>query len=194
MTTRLTTAPAALAVDIEDAREALGMERTDATMDGRLTRWLKGIIATAEHETGRAFITQGWRLTLDSFPVAEDGGAGGFRLLHAPLASIQSINFIDPNGITQTLDPQDYTADLVSEPGYAVPAEGRTWPEEADRINAVWVDYTSGYGEGHETVPENVKLYILAKLVEMIDPATKTERATPQTTFIDSLLDSVKVY
>jgi uncharacterized phiE125 gp8 family phage protein len=188
MTTRLISAPAALAVDIADAREALGMERADSSMDGRLIRWLKGIIAAAEHETGRAFITQNWRLTLDSFPEAEDGGAGSFRLNHAPLASI------DTDGAQQTLDPQDYTADTVSEPGYAVPAEGTTWPAEADRINAVWVDFTAGYGASHESVPENVKLYILAKLVELIDPATKVERATPQTTFIDHLLDSVKVY
>lgn len=194
MTTRLITPAAALAVDIEDAREALGLERDDTTMDGRLTRWLKGIIASAEHKSGRAFITQQWRITLDTFPVAKDGSAGGFRLDHAPLVSIESIRYFDIASEQQTLDPQDYTIDTVSEPGYAVPATGKTWPDEADRINAVWVDYTAGYGDTHASVPETVKLYILAMLVELVDPMTKAERATPQTEFVDRLLDSVKVY
>ena len=185
MTTKQITAPAALPVSLDEAKLSLRIDGDE--LDGDVTRWIKGIVATAEHETGRAFIHQTWRCTLDEFPDA-------IRLDHAPLVSVESIRFYDVAGVLQTLDPQDYLVDTITEPGYVVPASGRAWPATADRINSLMVDYTAGYGATEVSVPENVKLYIIARLVEQYDPDTRMLRDSVQSEFVGRLLDAVKVY
>jgi uncharacterized phiE125 gp8 family phage protein len=135
MTTRLIAPPAALAVSMEAARLAARVDvEADGTspMDAAVAQAVRTFTEEAEHATGRAFITQTWRLTLDQFN-------GAIRLENSPLVSVVSVKFYDIAGAQQTLDPQDYVADTASEPGYVVPASGRTWPATAARINAVHV-------------------------------------------------------
>jgi len=51
-----------------------------------------------------------------------------------------------------------------------------------------------GYGNTPEKTPEAAQLLILGKLVERFDPATRTERDTMQSAFLDNLLDGLKTY
>ena len=185
MTARQITPPASLAVTLEAARANLRVDGGD--MDALITGWIEGITATAEHELGRALITQGWRVTLDAFPAA-------IRLEMPPAALVRSVKYIDAAGVLQTMDIADYVLDAVSEPGYVVPAPGKAWPATAPRVNAVMVDYTCGYGDTAASTPANVRLYILAKLVEQFDPATRMERDTVQSNFVGRLLDACRVY
>jgi uncharacterized phiE125 gp8 family phage protein len=136
---------------------------------------------------GRSIINQTWRLTLDAFPDA-------LKLYNPPIVSVSSVKYYDEDNVLQTLDPQDYTVDNVSEPGYIVPAPDVDWPCTYDKINAVVVEYVAGYGATAASTPPEVRLYILAKLREQYDPATKPERATIQSSFIDSLLDRKKIW
>lgn len=185
MTARLITPPAALPVSMAAAREAVRADGTE--LDVSITAWITGITAYVEHYIGRALITQGWRVTLDDFPEA-------IELEKPPTIAVSAVRFLDADGVQQTLDPADYLVDDVSEPGYVVPARGRAWPETFDEINAVKVDYTCGYGPSDADVPDGIKLFILAKLVEQFDPAARPEKGTVQSTFIDHLLDPFKVY
>lgn len=187
MTSKLIRPPAALAVTIELARMNL---RVDGSyMDELITMWLQGIIEKAEDELQRALIHQGRLLTLDAFPCT-----GSIELDRPPLVSVDSIKFYDVNGQLQTLDPSDYLADLDKLPGWVVPAPGRAWPATQSRIGAVIVEYTCGYGPTAASTPPSVRLYILAKLCEQFDPATRTERDTVQSTFVDGLLDGCRTY
>ena len=164
MPTRLITPPVALAVSLAEAKLNLKIE--DSDQDAIVTAWIEGITAHAEHLTGRSFINQTWRVTLDSFPDA----------IELPCtASAVTIKYLDVNGLEQTLDPADYIVDSVSEPGYAVPGVGKAWPETYDRINAVNVDVVAGYGATEADIPKGIRLYILARLVEQYDPATRLE-------------------
>jgi hypothetical protein len=43
-------------------------------------------------------------------------------------------------------------------------------------------------------VAPNVRLYVLAKLVEQIDPITRAERETVQSAYVDRLLDLCRTY
>lgn len=187
MTARLITAPAQLAVSLAAAKVALRIEVDDTGRDSEITGWLAGVTADAEFLTGRAFVRQTWRETLDAFPAA-------IRLERPPLLEVLSVKYLDPDGQMQTLDPDDYQVDAVSEPGYIVPAPGKAWPATASRINSVVVDYTCGYGESEAAVPPALKLYILAKLVEQFDPAPRTDAKNVQSTFIARLLDGFEVY
>jgi uncharacterized phiE125 gp8 family phage protein len=182
MTNRLITPPVALAVSLAAARANL--REPDVALNGIIETWIKGITAHAEHYMGRAIISQGWRVTLDTFPDA-------IRLDRPPIVSVASVKYYDAAGLLQTLDLQDYTVDLVSEPGYVVPARGKSWPATDDRINAVMVDYTCGYGADDTTTPEDIRLYILAKLTEQFTAEPGKE---VKSCFLDRLLDGKVIW
>ena len=185
MTSELITPPARLAVSLELARKNLKVDGT--YMDDLITMWVEGIVEVAQHELGRSLIHQGRRLTLDGFPNA-------VKLDQPPLASVESVKFYDVDGQLRTLAPSDYTVDRVKLPGWVVPAPGRAWPATQGCIGAVIVEYTCGYGAAPGSVPKSVQLYILAKLVEQFDPATRAERDTVQSSFVDRLLDACRTY
>jgi len=178
--------PAALAVSIADAKVQLRIEQDDTAFDSQLAIWIAGITAEAEHETNRKFVNRPMRVTLDQFPDA-------IRLA-APTFSVEGMRFVDTAGLEQTLDPVDYYADKVTKPGYVVPASGRAWPATSRRLNVVMVDFTAGHGPDETTTPPAARLYILARLVELWDPATKEFKETVRSNFTKRLLDSLKVY
>ncbi len=184
MTTRQIAPPATLPVTLAEARQALRIDGT--AMDAQVTTWLEGIVEELEHRTGRAFINRPCRLTLDAL-------CGDIAFDHPPLAEVTSFKFLDASGVEQTLDPQDYFLDQVSEPGFAMPAPGKTWPTTFCRANAVNIEYIAGYGETPATVPKKARLYILAKLLEQFDPAARPEPDSPQAKFIEGLALSLKV-
>ncbi len=187
MTTRSTTPAAAQAVTLEAAKQTLRIDESDTALDLAITGLIAAITEEAEHKTNRSFVTQGWRLSLDSFPDA-------LRLDHPPIVAVTSVRFYDVNNVLQTLDPADYLVDSVSEPGYVMPAPGRAWPATFDRAHAVIVDYTAGYGSTPATVPACVQQYILARLAEQFDSTGREYKETAQSRFVDGLLDRVRVY
>lgn len=181
MTTQLITAPAALAVSMADARLAVKIEADDTSMDTAITVCIAGITAYAEHQMQRSIINRTLRQTLDSFPDA-------IKLYSPPIASVSYVKYYDADNVLQTLAPDDYTVDTVSEPGYIVPAPGVTWPSTYNKINAVQVQYVAGYGATDASTPDNIRMYILAKLTEQFDADAKPNA------FLDCLLDVKKVW
>jgi len=178
-------APVALALTMADARKAVRLEEDDTSLDTMIEIWVAGITAEAETQTRRAFVNRSMRVTLDAFPDAIQ--------LSAPTFSVEAVRYLDPNGVEQTLDPADYYVDKVTVPGYIVPARGKAWPATEAHVNAVSVDYTAGYGPTAATVPDTVRLYILARLTEMFDPAAREFKETQASVFVNRLLDGLWV-
>lgn len=185
MTTRLITPPVALAVSIADAKANLRETTTD--LDAIITAWLEGIIAHAEHVTGRSFITQTWKRSLDGFPAA-------IELHNAPIVSVTSVKYYDVDNALQTLDPADYLLDSNSEPGIVLPSADASWPATYDRPDAVQVEYVAGYGATEADVPKGIKAYLIARLTEQFDPSIRPEKDTIQSSYIDRLLDRFRIY
>lgn len=185
MVARLITPPSVSAVSLDAARRALRIDGND--QDADIAGWVEGIVEDAEHLLGRAFVEQGWRVTLPAFqPI--------ITLRMAPLIEVVSLKYIDPDGQVQLLDAAEYLVDTAAEPGNALPAPGKIWPDTAVRPDAVVVDYTCGYGADDTTVPKAIQLYVLAKLVEQYDPAARLERDTVQSNFIGRVKDRYKVF
>ncbi len=180
MSLKLISDPVAMAVTIEEARTAARINGTDH--DAELEMHVRALTETVEHETGRAIISQTWRLTLDGFPDA-------IRLPAPPVASVTSVKYIDPDGVLQTLEPADYTVDTELEPAFITPAPGCAWPETDDRINAVTVVAVCGYGPTAATTPKALKGYILGKLWEIYAPP-----GTEKNEDLDKRLWRYKVY
>jgi len=108
----------------------------------------------AEHRTGRALVSQQWRLGLDCFP--DDS----LELPKPKLLSVESITYLDGDGVRQTISAADYeviTDELV---GRIIPAYGKSWPSCREHPGSVRVDYTCGYGAAAD-VPQSIKAWML---------------------------------
>ncbi len=188
MTARLVTAPTVPAVDLADVKRNLRIDSDDTSFDANLADWIAGVVAHAEHYTGRALMSQAWRVALDAFPDVID-------LPVAPVLSVATVKYYDSDGVLQTLASTEYTVDTETAPGRIVPAPTKSWPStQTGRINAVLVDLTAGYGTTSASTPAGFKLYLLAKIAEQFDPNARGERVTVQSTYIDMMLDPFKIW
>lgn len=79
--------------------------------------------------------------------------------VYSPLAEIDSIKYIDNDGVTQLLDSDNYLIDIECEPGRITPAYGLIWPTTMNVTNAVIVTYSAGYGDASD-VPDDIKAAI----------------------------------
>lgn len=112
-----------------------------------------------EEFTDRQLITATRTLKLDTFP----SSSCPIELPKPPLASISSVAYLDADGASQTLSAStDYQSDLLSHPGRLLPQPGVLWPEtEFERLNAVTIVYTAGYGAAGSSVPRPLRLAML---------------------------------
>lgn len=200
MTKIRTFAPTVLAVTLDAAKAALRIDGDD--MNALVTIWIKGIIGDLEHEIGQCLMEQTWEVRLPGFPgvpcwplgqLAPHQLADEISLPH-PVLSIISISYLGQDGNSQPLAPEKYRINRTRYTSSLSPARGGSWPATAEDDAAVVVVLKSGYGTSPEATPEEVQLYILAKLVEQLDPATRMERDTVQSKFIDGLLDRCRSY
>ena len=145
-------APSNEPLTLADAKQHLRVDISDD--DALITALIVTARQQAEHRTGRAFVTQQWRLGLDQFP--DDS----LELPLPQLQSVQSVTYLDSNGGRQTLAGSEYdviTDELV---GRIVPAYGKSWPDCRVTPGSVQVSYTCGYGAA-AAVPASIKSWML---------------------------------
>ena len=180
-------APASEPLDLATAKLHCRVDGNDD--DALVTALIIAAREQAEHETGRALITQTWELVHDVFPDA-------FVLRKAPIQSVTSIKYLDSTtGAEQTLAPADYLLDKDSEPGYVVPGYGKAWPDSYAVPNAVRCRYVCGYGDA-AAVPQAIKQWMLLAIGTMY---AQRETAAGQTysipdRFWSGLLDPYRLY
>jgi uncharacterized phiE125 gp8 family phage protein len=165
-----TSPPAGEPVTLAEAKAWL---RVDGSEENTL---ITGLIEAARHYvetfTHRALITQQFSLKLDGFPgggrvhcwriVKSRGDIIADRVIvlpRPPLASVQSITYIDEDGDEQTFSASAYHVDTASQPGRVVLDSDYDWPDIDDRPNAVSVNYTAGYGTS-SSVPQGLRTAI----------------------------------
>lgn len=192
MSLTLITPPAVEPVTLAEARAQCRIDGTDE--DALLTIAIAAARSRAEHETGRRLITQTWRQTLDAFPITSD-----IRLEVPPVASISQLQYVDAAGTLQTLAGSAYVLDAAVGPaGWLYPADGTTWPETDDVLNAVRIDIVAGYGADGSFVPSDIRAWMLLTIGylyaqrEAIDVTGKAV-ALPNR-WCDALLDAHRVY
>ena len=84
-----------------------------------------------------------------------------YRLYKSPVIAITHVKYYDTNDTLQTLHPSNYILDNSSQPARIGISVDGTLPNLADRINAVEVKYSVGYGELSSDVPEGIKQAVL---------------------------------
>lgn len=132
----------------------------------------------------QSLLTQQWTLYLDSFPSAGGyynrairevwpsmGGmpsglgfypgmvpnsTGVINLAVPPVQSVDSVKYYDFQGVLQTVDPSLYNASLGTPPRIQ-PAYSKVWPISRPTIDSVQVNFTAGYGDTADKLPDAVK-------------------------------------
>src|SRR5690348_16556758 len=105
MSLRLIADPATEPVSLAEAKAHLRVTASDE--DALISALIIAAREAAEHELGRALITQTWEKTLDLFPDA-------IELTNPPVQSVASVQYLDIDGVEQTLSSVSYTLDNAS--------------------------------------------------------------------------------
>ena len=135
----LETAPTVEPISVADAKQRLRIAIEDDDTD------VLQMIATArkyvEDITDRQLMTATRKFILDEF------WCGALEIPRAPLATVVSIQYIDVDGDTQTVDSAVYTVDTDSVPGRIYLAVDQSWPSTQVVRKAVTINYTCGDDE-----------------------------------------------
>lgn len=146
-TFRVITEPTAEPIDLLEAKGHLRVSISDD--DQLITRLISACRRRVEQHLRRALITQTWLVTWDLWPLNVDRfpRAEMFEVPLPPLQVVNSLQYIDVNGVLQTLDPTTlYQADAESEPARVMPQYMQVWPPVRYVPNAVQLNFTCGYG------------------------------------------------
>jgi uncharacterized phiE125 gp8 family phage protein len=193
MTLKLITAPADEPISLATARLHLRIDDDNTEDDNLIIAIISAARQQAEHETGRALVSQTWEQVLDYFPAVE------LELPKPPVSSITSIVYIDTAGVSQTLAGAAYTLDADGSPpsGWAIPAYGTSWPATLDTADAVRVRFVCGYG-GAADVPAAIRQWMLMQIGALYRSReafqTGISVAELPNRFVGALLDPFRTY
>lgn len=162
----VTSAPSTEPITTAEAKTQTRVD--DSTDDATLDAFTKGCRIFLERQLNRTLVSTTYEWTRDGFPPGGGGSwdsfsQGGFRrretfyVPRPPLASVTSIQYIDEDGVTQTLAASKYTVDTASDPGRIYPNIDEFWPDTQSVNSSVTVTYIGGYG-ALTAVPEDIKI------------------------------------
>jgi len=144
--------PAARAVTAEEAKAAHVFAQDD---DDAMVQTLLDV-AQAQIDgpggwLGRAIGEQTLELRIDSF-------SWTVRLPHRPVSGIVAVEYLDQNGVVQTLDPAQY--ELAD--NRLVPAFGSSWPAARCQPGSVRIRYEAGYEASDVPAPIRRAIMLMA--------------------------------
>lgn len=207
--------PASLTpITLADAKGQLRV--THSAEDAHIQNLIKAATNWAQTETRRFLLSTDVRLNMDRFPYGNQCAAwdeieyrywnmdcgthrrfidrhAGILLPGGKVTAISKIEYIDPDGVTQTLTGPtstpagtDYQEDFDDdEAAWVFPPSNLFWPDVAtDRLNAVSIFYTAGFGTNPEDVPDEIRHalrlrvsdYFNMRDSEALEKATAAER------------------
>lgn len=140
----ITTIPVGPAIDPEVVKNFLGIEHNadDVVIDQMIDEATELIQDTCEIQLLDATA----KLYLDKFP-----SDGVIEIGRPPVSSIDSIEYVDTDGATQTVST--WLSDLISRPARLTPAYGAVWPATRSQPNAVTITFGCGAASVAEVSP-----------------------------------------
>jgi uncharacterized phiE125 gp8 family phage protein len=153
MISYLLAGPAEEPVTLAEAKAWVKVDGADE--DALLATLITAARLHLESVTGRALLTQSWRLVLDAWPAG-----GEVRLPVAPLSALTAIRAFDEDGDEHTIG----LAQFLVEPGgtpvrLVLPATVAGMPVLRQRFG-IEIDYVAGFGEAAD-VPQELKQALL---------------------------------
>ena len=144
--------------------------------DVMLQEMISGAVEFVQEMTGRVLLDSTWTWYLDRFTSARPNsdefwfsptpiavpGTVGLQLPIAPISAVDSVKYIDGDGVLQTLASSDWAADIITEPGRLYPSKTAvTWPSIGDYPNAVQVTLSAGYADT-DAIPARLRLGVMS--------------------------------
>lgn len=127
------------------------------------------IIAARRHVEGymnRALINQTWNYYLNCFPYDKSY----IEIPIGNLSSVTSVKYINSADASTTWTATNYIVDTYSTPGRIVLAYNKDWPSFVEKpVNAVNIEFVSGYGSAATAVPETIKQALLLLVEHWFD-------------------------
>lgn len=135
-----------------DAKDFL---KVDTTADDTLIdNLIKAATQSCEIYTNRYFLDTLVTQYADKWADIEN-------LYKSPVSAITHIKYYDSDDSLQTLAGTVYLLDEVSQPARIGLKPNQSYPNIANRINAIEVKYTVGYGTAASSVPEAIRQAVL---------------------------------
>lgn len=157
--------------------------------DADITRMIRAARQMAEERLNRALMPQVLAFAADEF-------CGPLRVPRPPLREVDSIKYVDTNGVEQTLTGTVYILDDFVDPPMISAAYGTPWPTTRAQAGAVVVQYQAGYADA-ASVPEPIRQWMLLAINAFYEHrsavATEQTYALPED-FACWLLQPYKVY
>lgn len=187
--TRATSEPVSLAEAKLQCRIDSDIDEFDS-MIGEV--WIPAARGWCEHSLGLILAPTLVRMVADEFPAdatrTSSAGVstvepGTMALEGSPVQAIQSITYIDPDGIEQTLDNTSYALDTSGQIALVRLNSGESWPDTKSMANAVKVTYSIGYSAAGESpedkpLPREFKVAILMLVAHFYkNPDATVEKA-----------------
>lgn len=154
MTVKVIAYPVAEPITIEEARQHLRVDLDNDSPpsspdDELIMLQLAAAREWCEQYLESSIAQQTLELALDAFPLTE------IQLPMGPVVWVESITYVDIDGVEQGMDEADYVLDNYSTTAWIMPAVGTTWPITQSVVNALKVRYLAGYGLPNESPPDN---------------------------------------
>ncbi|HBM91310.1 MAG TPA: hypothetical protein DD400_05500 [Rhodospirillaceae bacterium] len=186
----LLTAPAVEPVSLAEMKS---FARVGTTADDDLmTSLIKASRQWCEKFTGRAFISQTWRLWV-SFPPKKRE----IILPRAPLVSLTQILFYNAQDQSSEWDEDNIFVDAASILGRIVLKDSAVWPQFQRSANSMMIDYVAGYGDLESDVPQALKIAIMQLALhwyENREAVLSNESAYRVPLTVEALLQSYRIY
>jgi uncharacterized phiE125 gp8 family phage protein len=158
--------PPQLCVSLQELKEQLRLDAGDTSQDAMLAghlRTAQDSIDGARGWLGVALTSQQWLLTLDFFP-----WHGIIEIPLPPLQTVDSLTYIDTDGVTQSIEDFLVYGAGGSRPARLAPAHGARWPAARCQGDAVSVVFTCGH-DSFSDVPESVRQAVLLTAAGLYD-------------------------
>ncbi len=149
MSSILLSGPAAEPITLAEAKTYLRIDHDDE--DGEITALIAAARAQIENTTCRALITQGWRITRDTWPID-----GRLVLMPAPVQTLTAARIVRLDNSAQDIDVNLFTLDGAAAPAILGFCPGAL-PVSDRPVAGIELDIAAGYGDAADDVPSPLR-------------------------------------
>jgi len=152
----VTTPPEDEPLSLTTVKSQLNIDAAYAADDLLLAIYIKAAREWMEKRLGQSLITQSRKQYMDKFPCQN------LEILYGPIQLDEegepvefAVKYFDSNDVEQTWASSNYWLSTTRNIPKLVPKY--SWPSAGERPDAIWVEYTAGYGDEDTDVPANIR-------------------------------------